>query len=195
MPRALFALLLLTPLAFAADEPKKDEPKKDEVSPFFTSWAKQKPGTSVTFKIVQNYGDKSEETVGTLKLAEVKEKEGVIAFDSEYKRTVDGKEEGKGTQKMEVKKSDPAPDMFSLPMDPKTGKPKDATEEGTEKVKVGNTEFECKWYKLDLDMLGGEKPDVKVWMSDTFPGGMVKITAKVGKNTQSTTATDVTIKK
>jgi hypothetical protein len=192
---ALAAVLFAVAPALAAD-PKKDE-KKDEPTAFYTSWSKFKPGTSVTLSGGLTNGKVSEEMTMTLKLVEVKDKDGILVFDIEGSNTHGGKTEKRLAEKVEVKRTE---DLIKTtpPFDPKTGKPKDTVEDGTEKLKVGDTEFECKWYKTQKKSPDGAVTESKVWVCDSFPGIFLKETGTFGQSGEfksNMTATDVTIKK
>ena len=189
MPRLPFALLLLAPLTFA-DEPKKEEPK--ESGPFYQSWAKYKPGTSVALKMKQTGGEKAMESGGTYTLAEVN-KDGTLVLEVEYNRSTDGKAEKPEKSKTKVGKADEW--VYPIPLDPKTGKPKDVVDEGTEKLKAGGTEYECKWYKIEPKLPDGSKVEGKLWVCDDFPGRLVKMNGKSPTGDFSVAITDVTIKK
>lgn len=190
-------VLALAAVAFAAhasaDEPKKDE-KTSEPSAFYTSWSKFKPGTMVTMKVVTGDKAKPDEFHGTLKLTEGDQKGGKLVLESEFTRTVDGKEEKVRSTKGELGESDNGPGM--PPLDPKTHKPAVKYDnEGTEKLKIGGTEYECKWYQKKEKLPSGLVADVKVWLCDQVPGLLVRSTQTVGEKVENITITAVTVVK
>lgn len=179
-----------------ADDPKKVE-KKDEPTPFYTSWLKFKPGTTVTLSGGLTNGKVSEETAITLKLVEVKDKDSILVFEVESSTTRGGKTDKRPAEKLEVKKTE---DFMALmpPFDPKTKKPKNTVEDGTEKVKVGDTEYECQWYRMQEKSPGGAVSENKLWVCESFPGHFVKATGAFGQSGEfksNMAATTVTIKK
>lgn len=187
----IVALFVIAP-TFAAD-PKQDD-KKDDPGLLYTSWARYKPGTTVMLSGSQSQGEESAEMSLTLKLVEVKDKDGVLVFEVETSVTKGGKTEKQPAAKLEVKKGE---GLMGLPttLDKKTGKPTDAVEEGTEKVKVGGTEYECKWYKTQAKAPGGAVTEGKVWVCESFPGYLIRMAGQFRDVKADFGVTAVTIQK
>lgn len=190
-PLTVLALLAITAVASAEDKPKKVENFQ------CLSWAKFKVGSSVVTKTTAKLGEHTQEKVTTCKLVEVADDKLVIEIETVAK--LDGQESKVPATKLEVPKevnSDKA-----LPLDPKTGKPNGATEEGKEKVKVGGTEYDCRWYKFKTKTRypdGKEGPEVEgqIWMCDDVPGRLVKsMTKQPDGTTMDLEVTEVTVKK
>jgi len=146
-------------------------PAEDIIAnPEFISWSKHKTGATVTFKSVTTTAGRTSEVILTCTLIEVGNDKLVV----ECKSVV--KENGMEFKSQPVNRD--VPKTISLPNGVKredfaVGKPPDTTEEGTEPLKVGDTELETKWYKYSADV-AGTKTEAKMWVSEKIPGGMVK---------------------
>lgn len=183
---AALAVAVVLSAAVARGDDKVENPE-------FKGWSKFKEGTSVTLKITNEAGGMKSESTVTNKLAEVKDDKLVI--ETEMTIMAQGKETKLPAQKRDVTKTlDKAPMGFDV----KTGKPEGTTEEGKEKVKIGGTEYDCKWYKYKTKVklpTGEEEVESQLWMSDDVPGMAVKLTSKMKAGGMSLEATEVTIKK
>ena len=139
----------------------------------FTSWSKFKKGTTITTKVSQTAGGMTTETTFTLTLADVAADK--VVLDSSTVIKAMGMEFKQPAVKRDVPKTIALPKGTPKPPAPGT-KPEGTYGEGTETLKVGGTEVKAKWYKVKSDM-GGIKSDVKMWVSEDIPGGMVKMEA------------------
>lgn len=185
---ALAVAVALTPAAFAADEKKVENPE-------YKMWSKYKADTTVTMKMSSDAGGAKFESTITNKLVEVKDDKVVVETESASK--VNGMEFKAPAQKREVPK-EVEKDKLPKGFDPKSDKPEGTTEEGKEKVKIGGTEYECKWYKFKSKQklpTGDEEVEGQIWMSDDVPGKMVKMTSKAKAGGMTMEVTDITIKK
>ncbi len=162
-------------------------------NPEFKGWSKFKAGTSVAMKMTTEAGGMKFEINMTNKLVEVKDDKLVVETESVTK--LNGMDIKSPAQKRDVAKMlGAAPKGF----DAKTGKPEGTTEEGKEKVKVGGTEYECKWYKFKSKQklpTGEEEVEGQIWMSDDVPGTVVKMTSKMKSGGMTMEATEITVKK
>ena len=182
------AVLLAAACSPAADDKKVENPE-------YTGWAKQKEGTAVTYKMTMSFGGMDITSTVKNTLAEVgKDK---VTIETDTTTTFMGKDTKVPTQKREVPKElDGAKGTPGL--DPKTGLPEGAKEDGKEKLKVGGTEYECKKYTFKSKQklpTGEEEVEGTVWVSDDVPGKLVKMTSKMKAGGMSMEATDISTKK
>jgi hypothetical protein len=155
-------------------------------NPMYKNWAKFKPDTSVTMKTTIDAGGNAIETVTTTKLIEVRDDKVVVEVQTTSKFM--GMETKQPATKQDIPKQ---VDGGTAPAaDPKAVKPEGKTEDGTKKVKVGGTEFECKWVKYT-----GKDVESETVTSDDVPGMMVKMTSKAKAGGTTMEVTEVTIKK
>jgi hypothetical protein len=162
------------------------EDKKKVDNPEFTGWSKLKAGTVMTMKMVsETAGIKTEMTMAT-KLLEVKDDKAVVETETTSK--VNGMEFKAPGQKRDVPK---VLETASGPTAP-GAKPPGTVDEGTETLKLGGTEYKCKWYKTKTEVMG-IKAEAQIWMCDDVPGMMVKMVSKADKS--ETTMELVEIKK
>ena len=189
MTRLIRFAVVAAAVAFAASARADDKVENPE----FKNWSKFKAGTSVTLKMTTEAGGQTFGATTTNKLIEVKDDK--LVMESEMTSTFMGKDNKLPAQKRDIVKTlDKAP----TGVDPKTGKPDGTTEEGKEKVKIGGTEYECKWYKFKSKQklpTGEEEVEGQIWMSDDVPGMVVKMTTKMKSGGMSMEATEITIKK
>jgi uncharacterized protein YodC (DUF2158 family) len=192
----LSAFALVVAVALAPADDKKPDDKKGEKAdnPGYASWAKFKPDTKVVMKSSFEFNGMKFESKTSTKLVEVKDDKLVV--EDEVTSVVDGKESKLPASKRDVPKQlDAAPPG----LDPKTGKPTGTTDEGKEKLKIGGTEYECKWYKFKTKQkgFGGEEEEIEgqVWMSDDLPGKVAKSNVKLKAGAMTMEITDITIKK
>lgn len=182
------ALLVATLLAPVAD-PTDKVPNSG-----YTAWAKFKPGSAVTLRF-------NASKVVTITLVEVKDDWCVtdeVLTLIEDGRPVLGQPERK--ERVEIRREVPPRELPGR-TDPKTGKPEGTFEEGKEKLKVGDAEFECKWCKYKRKVA---QPDGKTtillegqeWVCDAVPGRLVKLVTKWdGKEGGEMEVVEVVIKK
>ena len=183
---AAFVVAVALTAAVARGEDKVENPE-------FKSWSKFKSGSTVTLKVSNEGSGVASETTITTKLVEVKDDKLVLETASVSK--LNGMELKQPAEKRDVPKNlDKAPEGY----DPKSDKPQGTTEEGKKKVKVGGTEYECKWYKTKNKVklpTGDEEVEGEFWMSDEVPGKLVKMVNKGKTFTSTMEATEITIKK
>lgn len=166
--RALtLALVLLFGAVASAQE------KKTVENPRFALWAKSKVGASTTLRLTQELKAVKTVVTTTTKLVEVKADELTVEVTTETEVKGQRTPGGPAT-KQTVKKTLELPADTPVPMGLK---PEGTTEEGTETLKVGNTEITTKWYKYKVKISTGEI-DGQVWMSEDVPGMMVKAASK-----------------
>ena len=188
---ALAVALALSPVAFAQDK-KADDKKDEKVDNLeYAYWAKFKAGSSSVLKMSSEANGMKFSSTITTKLEEVKDDK--LVLEASSVNTFNGMEiKGEPMKRDVPKQLDKA-----LPgADPKSGKPDGTTEEGKEKVKVGGTEYECKWYKFKQKLpAGDDEVEGQIWMSEDVPGRLVKMTSKTKAGSMTMEATEVTIKK
>jgi hypothetical protein len=183
-------LMALAALVIAAVAAAEDKPKKVE-SQVFTTWAKQKVGTSVVLKETVETKGKTQETIITTKLLEVADEKVVV--ESEWVIKADGKELQLPASSRDIQKFG---EEKASRGDPKTGKPDGTTEEGKEKLKISGTEYECRWYKFSSKSPDGyDELEGQMWLNDDVPGRIVKVVLKAKAGTLRREVTDITIKK
>jgi hypothetical protein len=142
-------------------------------NPEYTSWAKFKPGTSLTVKVTSTVGGKSNETVITNTLVSVAADK--LVLETAVTDKAGGKEVIHPGQKRDVPKTVPILPGFKKEDLPGPGrKPPGTVEEGTETLKVGGTEYKAKWYRIKQTVPGGGEIEGKTWMSDEVPGSVLK---------------------
>lgn len=180
---ALVAVLAVATAATAAD-------KVDNLE--YAYWSKFKAGTTVVLKMTTEANGMKFGATITTKLVEAKDDK--LVMETTSVSTVNGMEFKGEPMKRDVPKQleKPAPGV-----DPKTGKPEGTTEEGKEKVKVGGTEYECKWYKFKSKQklpTGEEEVEGQIWMSEDVPGQLVKMTSKTKAGSMTMETTEITKK-
>ena len=187
----LAAVLALAAAGIALDK-KPDDKKAEKVdNPEFKSWSKYKAGTSkVEKQSIESNGMKVAVT-STTKLVEVSDDKCVI--ETESVSTLDGKEIKSPPMKRDVPKQVDKAQVGAEYL--KTGKPEGTTEEGKEKVKVGGTEYECKWYKTKAKLPSDDEVTTQMWLNEDVPGLYVKMVSKSKGFASTTEATEITIKK
>jgi hypothetical protein len=188
-------LLALLTVGFFVGSVMAEDKKGEKVDNLqYKSWSKFKTGTAVTVKVTGEFGGTKSETVVTYKLLEVTDDKLVI--EAAGVTTINGMEIKTPADKQDVPRQLDKPDW----LDSKTGKPEGATEEGKEVIKIGGTEYPCRWYKYKRtlrtpDGKGEENEEGQVWVSDDVPGGMVKMSGKLKAGSMTQTTTEITIKK
>jgi hypothetical protein len=145
-------------------------------NPEFTQWQKYKAGTMVVMKSTSTIAGMKTEAKITTKLVEV-EKESLV-LETITSATVNGMSFDAPAQKRTVAKMYEKPKLPpGTPQPPASGKPEGTTEEGTETVKVGDTEVKTKWYVYKSKTPVGEV-EGKMWFSEDMPGNVVKMISK-----------------
>ena len=176
------AVLMTAAFAAAQDKKKLDNPE-------FAVWAKQKVGTTVVMKMVSSTAGVKSETTMSTKLLELKDDKAVVETETVSK--INGMEFKAPGQKRDVPKTVEVPATAGGDKAAAV-KPPGTVEEGTETLKVGGTEYKCKWYKTKTEIMG-IKSEGQVWMCEDVPGMMVKMVSKADK--AETTMELVEIKK
>jgi hypothetical protein len=169
---ASFALSFALAALAVAQDPKKDD-KTDQAAkaakmvenPLYQSWAKQKPGTSITLKGMSEVGGQKSESTMTTKLVEATPDKVVVEFTTTAK--VMGKDFSQPPTKLEFPKTITESQLAEQ------SNPKGKVGEGTADVKVGDKTYKTKWYKIELDQMGS-KVTTTVWTSQEVPGTLVK---------------------
>lgn len=144
-------------------------------NPVYATWAKFKPGTSVTLKSSTSGAMFASESVISTKLLEVTADKVVVEMTVTSK--TNGMEFKAPPMKQEFTKTVELPkgakkETFTI------GKPEGTTKEGTETLKVGGAEVKTKWYEYEVKANGSDVK-AKMWMSDDVPGSLVKMESKV----------------
>ncbi len=159
-------LVLLTGLVSLAD-------KKSIENPEFTQWSKYKPDTMTKLKMTSEIAGMKNESVIVTTLKEVGADKLVLEVETTSK--INGMEFKAPPTKRDVAKM---VEIEATPGDaPKVAKPAGTTEEGTETLKIGESEVKTKWYKYktkanDLEVEG------QSWISEDVPGSLVKMVTK-----------------
>lgn len=159
--------------------------KKTVENPMFANWAKFKAGATVVTKSTAEFNGMKTAATTTMKLVEVKSDELTVEIASESE--VMGKKSAGPAVKQVIKKTLEIPAGAPVP----TGaKPEGTVEEGTETLKVGNTEIKAKWYKFKSKTPVGDV-EGQVWVSDDVPGNVVKMVSKSDKFSSTTELTEL----
>jgi hypothetical protein len=165
-----------------------------EDNPAYTSWAKVKAGTVVTYKTdsttsIMGMENKTSSTL-TYTLKELTDEKAVVELQTV---TVIMGNEIKGPPiplthlKTAPKGTTTAPGAENV----KTTKP----EEGTETVKLGGTEYKSKWTKVKISVAGSDSEST-TWSSDDVPGLLLKSETTAKGVVSSKTVTElVSVKK
>ncbi len=138
-------------------------------NPEFASWAKFKPGTSITLKTSNAMGQIKSETAITTTLLEVADEKLVVEMT--VVSSVNGMEFKSPPTKREVPKSVTLPAGTPKP-DPNK-KAEGLVEEGTETLKISGMDVKAKCFKIK-SKVNGIEVESKSWISDDVPGGLVK---------------------
>jgi len=152
------AVIVAAPLAARA---------ADEENPY----KKVKVGDFATYKMTTKFGDRTVEGTATQKVTAKDDKEATIKMTVKF----NGMEFPGQEQKIDLTKPyDPTKAGLPPGADVKVEKQKS----GTEKLKAGGKEYDCKWetYKFSGKAMGMEiSGDVKVWQSKDLPLQVVKM--------------------
>lgn len=160
-----------------------------EDNPEFALWSKHKAGTVVFMKTSSSAGGVKSETVMTNKLTEVTDEKLVI--ETTMKTTVNGMSFDVPASKRDIaKKYDKSKLAPGMPAPTGLNKPEGTTDEGEEKVKIGETEYKTKWYKTKTKVAGNEM-ESKVWLSEEVPGGMIKLKSMIAGTETTIEVTEI----
>lgn len=151
-------------------------PADDKSNPEFASWAKFKPGTSITLKTASRLGELGKDATVTMTLVEVGADKLVteIAFA--------GKLYGIEFAAESVKRDVPKVVAGGGKKDADPRRPDGTFEEGTETLTIAGNKIKATWYKFKSEA-DGAKTEGTVWVSDDVPVPVVKqtITTTSGK--------------
>lgn len=155
-------------------------------NPMYKHWAQFKPGTYVVTQSVQEAMGQKTESVTTTTLKSVSGDKVVLELASVTK--VAGQEFKTPPQTMEhparIEKYEPEKTEGEKP------DVKQKTKEGDEVVEVAGKKIKTKWYDAVTDM-GNMKTHTKSWMSDDFPGQIIKSTTRTEGETPMKVETKV----
>jgi len=135
-------------------------------NPQYTSWAKHKPGTSITMKMSQAMGGQNRDMELKQTLKEVKPDELTV----ELQMSAMGQTMPATPLKIKSKVSPDEAKYGQLP----PGAKADVKEVGTESVTVGGQTYNCKVSEVTGEA-EGTKSTGKLWRSDEVPGEIVKM--------------------
>ena len=159
--RALAAALVVGAVTVAAAQ------AQDLVdNPQYTSWAKHKPGTSVTMKMTQAQGGQNRDMELKQTLKEVKPDEVTV----ELQMTAMGQSMPGTPLKIKSKVTPDEAKYGQLP----PGAKADVKEVGNESVTVGGQTYNCKVSEVTGEA-EGTKSNGKLWRSEEVPGEIVKM--------------------
>lgn len=148
-------------------------------SPQYASWAKYKPGTTVTLKQTMKTGAMTMEAETHYELKEVTSEAVTVEMWSTSK--AQGMEHG--TPKRQSASFPSTIEKGAIETPPGfDGKIERA---GEEKVTVGGKEYGCEVTRLTTSF-GGTKSEGKIWASDSVPGRTVKMETKLTGTTEMT---------
>ena len=165
---------------FAEDKPEAKPETKKVDSPDFRNWTKFKVGTYVTVMSTTEVGEKKTEQKMWYTLKTLGDESATV--ENEIAQPENAKFKAPPTSR-EFAKTVEADAKSEASV--KAGKPSGTTDEGTETIKVGNTEYKCTWYKFLINTTSGPI-NGQLWVSDEVPGRMVKM--KSASRSATTTA-------
>jgi hypothetical protein len=177
-----FALGMMGLLAVAGTASAQED------NPAYKSWAKHKPGTSVTLKNVSEMMGQKTEMEMTSTLVEVTPEKAVV----EVKTSMDmgGTKTDMPAQKQEI----PAKATADQPADPMEAAKKMGAEVkdlGEETVTVAGNSYKAKVMETKMDQQG-MKITSKIWTSEEIPGMLVKMESNTEGSMTSTNKMEVT---
>ncbi len=121
----------------------------------YKAWASFKPGSSVTFKTLQEGKESNLEQKVTLKSVG----DGEVVLQTEM--ISNGAVLGKGTDRKVAAKV------------PEAGNKK--VKEGEEEIEVAGKKMKCRWVVIDKTVSNGKEFQLKFWGHDDVPGHAVRI--------------------
>jgi len=146
-------------------------------NPQYVSWAKQKPGSAVTYSMNNSAG--GQQMTGTVvhKLVEVTADQVTVEMTTNMQ--VNGQSHAGPPMKATYKAKVPAADadQSKLPQNVKGT----AKEVGNEKVDAAGKSFDCKVIEYEGTMGAPPHPPIKgkIWRSAEVPGGVVKMQSEM----------------
>ncbi len=142
-------------------------------NPAYENWSKFKPGTSISYRQNTNMGaGMSMQMDITQSLKEVTEEKAVVEVAISNSMLPGGSQTHTQEVPAKVEKEN-AVSFTQLP----PGMEGEAKSLGKEKVKVGETEYECEVTQIK-GVMQGISAEGKSWTSDQVPGGLVKMEMK-----------------
>lgn len=139
-------------------------------NPEFLSWSQFKKGTTIRMKSVSTADGKSSEVIVASTLLEISPDKVVIETESTEIRK--GKDFKTKPEKRDIPQKTQLPRALSR-TDFALGKPPGTTADGTEVLKIGDTELKTVWYQYRAEV-DGTKVEGKRWVSSQVPGNIVK---------------------
>jgi hypothetical protein len=150
-------------------------------NPQYTAWAKFKPGTSVTTKMVSDAAGQKTEMEITTTLVEVTAAK--LVLEAKTSMSAGGQKMEMPAQKTDVAAKVDKPAAVAVAPDA----PKGEVKESTDEVEVMGKKVKCKVMETKTTA-NGMNINSKTWTSDEIPGGMVKMETKMdGAMTGTTT--------
>ncbi len=151
-------------------------------NPTYQSWAKFKPGTTVTLSSDSNMGGMAMKMDMTYKLAELTPEKAVVEMTMKMPQ-------GDNTTKMDIMAKVKKEDAKDVTMPPNAkGEAKVLPDED---VKIGDKTYKCKVVEFTSEAKG-MKSTGKSWTCAEVPGQMVKMETKMGGVMEGTTKLTVT---
>jgi hypothetical protein len=154
-------------------------------NPEFTSWAKFKVGTAVTYSRQMSMGGDQRTMDTTSTLTEVTPDH--VTLENKTTMSVNGTVQNIPAQTRTINAKVA---KGSRPDEPHDGDAKPET--GTEDIQAAGKTFSCKWMKITRSEKG-TTVTMKFWRSDDVPGGLVKMDL-TGSATMTTTLTALDVK-
>ena len=151
-------------------------------NPAYQSWAKFKPGTTVTLTNQSSVGGMSMKMDMVYKLAELTPQKAVVEMTMKMP-------EGDNATKMEIMAKMKKEDVKDVTMPPNVkGEAKVLPDED---VKIGDKTYKCKVIEFTSEA-EGMKTTGKSWTCPDMPGQLVKMESKMGGTVEGTTTMAVT---
>lgn len=168
---ALFAIL-------AACNPLAAE---EVESPIFKSWARNKPGASITLRTSTDSASGKIESTTRDTLVKVDREMAIV--ERVYLDAATGKADADSAQELKFRRMFPV-----LPGVKKEdiGKPSGSIARGEEAIEVAGKEYKAQWYDTKGTTEAGESI-TRTWMSEEVPGLVLKAVTRVPKTKKVTT--------
>lgn len=157
-------------------------------SPLFKSWARTKPGTSITLKMTTDSASGRIETKTRYTLAKLDREMAIVELVSTSGATGEAADES--PQEIKIRRMFPV-----LPGVKKEeiGKPSGAIAKGEETITIAGKEYKAQWYDTKGMTEAGESI-TRTWISDEVPGLVLKAVTRVPKIKKETTIELVELK-
>lgn len=138
-------------------------------NPIYQTWAKFKPGTSITYQMDTSFGTQSTSSKQVQTLKSVSDEKVVVEMQS----VVEAAGQSIKTPPIPVEHLAQVPQGQIDPKFAPKGKPGLETRKGTETIKVADKSLKCEWIEAKGNTPQGEV-ETKTWFSDEVPGRLVK---------------------